>query len=68
MMYLLRASAHAGMPLPLDRRPRGVVELHVAVKMCQLISNVKKRGAKADQAEAAGLRRTMQREETAPGI
>ena len=36
VVYLLRVSAHAGMPLPLGRRPRGVVELHVAAKCVSL--------------------------------
>jgi len=41
VVYPLQASVHAGMPLPLDRRPRDVAELHVAAKCISLQFSVK---------------------------
>jgi hypothetical protein len=43
VVYLLQASAHAGMTLPLDRRPRGVVGLRVAAN-CVSVHSVVRRG------------------------
>ena len=58
MVYPLQASVHAGMPLPLDRRPRGVAELHVAAKYMSLNFRIKKQCAEANQVGSPSLRRT----------
>jgi len=48
MVYPLQASVHAGMPLPLGRRPRGVAELHVAAKCVSLVISIKNQFAEAN--------------------
>jgi hypothetical protein len=54
MVYPLQASVHVGMPLPLDRRPRGVAELHVAVQCVSLSFSIKKKCAEANQIGTTG--------------
>ena len=70
-VYQRQASVHAGMSLPLGRLPRGVAELHVAVKCVSLYFSIEERSAEVNRLgplgpPVNGVQR--QREEQGPEI